>query len=51
MERNAALGELGLIIAALIILIIGRFLLFPAVCQLVPIQLPGMGVDFCVLFR
>jgi len=39
------------LIIAIIILVIGRFFLFPAVCRVFPLQLPGGGFDLCFFFR
>lgn len=51
MKKDAAQGGLLALIIAIIILIIGWFFLFPAVCRAFPLQLPGGGFDFCFFFR
>ena len=51
MEKDAAQAGIYAILIAIIILIISRFLLFPAVCQSFPLQLPGQDFDFCFFFR
>jgi len=35
----------------LVLLIISWFFIFPAICRAIPLQPPGWGIDFCVLFR
>ena len=51
MERDAAQAGLHALIIAIVILLIGRFLLFPALCRVIPLQLPGGGFDYCLFFR
>jgi hypothetical protein len=51
MDKEAAQAGIYAIILAIIILIIGRFFLFPAVCKNFPLQLPGGDFDFCFFFR
>ncbi len=51
MERDAAQAGTAAIILAIIILVIGWFFLFPEVCRIVPLQVPGLDFDFCVFFR
>ncbi len=51
MERDAALAWLPALVIAIILIIISRFLLFPAVCQSFPLQLPGGSFDYCFFFR
>jgi hypothetical protein len=51
MERDAAQAGIHALIIAIIILIIGRFLLLPLVCRAFPLQLPGGGFDYCFFFR
>jgi hypothetical protein len=51
MGKDAAQVVIHAIIIAIIILIISRFLLFPEVCRVFPLQLPGRDFDFCLFFR
>ena len=51
MDTEAAQAGIYALILAIIILVIGRFLLFPEVCRIFPLQLPGGGFDFCFFFR
>ncbi len=51
METDAGQAWIALVVVAAILLILSRFFLFPAVCEVIPLQLPGSGLDFCVLFR
>lgn len=51
MEPDAAQLYLPALVMAIIILIIGWFFLFPAVCRTFPLQVPGTGFDFCIFFR
>jgi hypothetical protein len=51
MERDASLIGIHAIIIAIIVMVIGRFLIFPAVCNYIPLQLPGGGFDYCFFFR
>jgi hypothetical protein len=51
MEKDAALAGIYGLIIAIILLILGRFFLFPAVCQSFPLVLPGQGFDYCFFFR
>lgn len=51
MEREIALAWLPALVIAIIVVIIGRFLLFPAVCQSIPLQIPGQQFDYCFFFR
>jgi hypothetical protein len=51
MERDAALVGIHALIIAIVIMIIGWFFLFPAVCRTFPLQLPGGGFDYCFFFR
>jgi hypothetical protein len=51
MDRDIAQAGLPALVAAIIVLVIGWFFLFPAVCQNFPLQVPGTGIDFCLFFR
>jgi hypothetical protein len=51
MDRDTALTGIASVVIAIILLIIGRFFLFPAVCKSIPLQLPGYDFDFCLFFR
>jgi hypothetical protein len=51
MDTDQAQAGAYAIIIAIILLIIGRFFLFPAVCQSFPLQLPGQDFDYCFFFR
>ena len=51
METDAALAWVPVLIVAIVLLIIGRFLLIPMTCQYIPLQLPGGTIDYCILFR
>jgi hypothetical protein len=51
MDRETAQAEIYAIILAIIFLVISRFLLFPAVCQSFPLQIPGQEFDYCFFFR
>ena len=51
MDGDAGQAWVALVVIAAILLILSRFFLFPAVCQVIPLELPGSGLDFCVLFR
>jgi hypothetical protein len=51
MERDAAQAGIHVLIIAIIILVIGWFFLFPAVCRTFPLQLPGQDFDYCFFFR
>jgi hypothetical protein len=45
--NDAAQAEIPVIIPAILILIIGWFFLFPAICRNIPLNLPGSDLDFC----
>jgi len=51
MEPDAAQMYLPALVMAIILLVIGWFFLFPAVCRTFPLQVPGTGIDFCIFFR
>jgi len=51
MEKDAAQVPLPALIVVLILLIIGWFFLFPAVCRSYPIRVPGLDIDFCIFFK
>jgi hypothetical protein len=51
MERDAAQAGLPALVIAIIVLVIGWFILFPAMCRIFPLQVPGMDFDFCIFFR
>jgi len=51
MEMDAAQAGIYALILVIIFLIISRFLIFPAVCSIVPLQLPGTEFDYCFFFR
>jgi len=51
MEPDAAQGGIAAIVVMLVLLIISWFFVFPAICRVIALQLPGRGIDFCVLFR
>jgi len=51
MEPDAAQAGLHALVFAIIVLVIGWFFLFPAVCRTVPLQVPGTGFDLCMFFR
>jgi hypothetical protein len=51
MKNGTAQGEITLIVIAILILVIGRFLLLPAVCRHMPLLLPGGHFDYCIFFR
>ena len=51
MEKDAALVGIPALVIAIIVLVIGWFFLFPAVCRIFPLQVPGTGFDFCIFFR
>jgi len=51
MEKDAAQAGIYALILVIIFLIISRFFLFPVVCRIVPLQLPGGGFDYCFFFR
>ena len=51
METDTAQAWIVALVVAIIVLIVGRFLLFPAVCQSYPLQLPGQNFDYCIFFR
>jgi hypothetical protein len=51
MEKDTAQGGIPAIIIAIILLIIGWFFLFPAVCKSIPLRPPGWDFDFCFFFK
>jgi len=51
MEMDAAQAGIYAFILVIIFLIISRFLIFPAICRTVPLQLPGTEFDYCFFFR
>jgi hypothetical protein len=51
METDAAQIWIHAAIIAIIVLVIGKVLLFPAVCRVIPLQVPGIGFDYCFFFR
>lgn len=51
METDGAQSYIPPIIIMIVILVIARYLLFPAVCRSIPLELPGYDVDFCIFFR
>jgi hypothetical protein len=51
MEPDAAQGGIAAVVVMLVLLILSWFFVFPAICRAIPLELPGLGIDFCVLFR
>jgi hypothetical protein len=51
MVRDTAQAGIHALIIAIVIVIIGWFFLFPAVCRIFPLQLPGQDFDYCFFFR
>lgn len=51
MERDAARAFLPALLNAIVLLVMGWFFLFPAVCRSFPLQVPGTGFDICIFFR
>jgi hypothetical protein len=51
MDTDAGSAWIPVLIALVVIIIVGRFLLFPAICRAVPLQVPAPGFDLCVFFR
>ena len=51
MEMDAAQAGISALILVIIFLIISWFLIFPVVCRIIPLQLPGTEFDYCFFFR
>lgn len=51
MEQNRAQVPLPALIMVIVLLVIGWFFLFPAVCRSYPLIVPGIDFDFCIFFR